>query len=186
VAADWLERHVEAKSLRSNPEINRFLNPHILPARKDREFASIRRSDVAALLDKVEDNQGARQADHVLAIVRGIMNWYAARNDDDAVSIVRGMRRTNPKERARTRKLSDAEIRAVWKVAEANRAFGALIRLLLLTAQRREKVVTMRWRDISMDGVWTIPTEEREKRNAMELVLPKLALDIIRAAAIRQ
>jgi len=41
------------------------------------------------------------------------MNWYAARNDDDAVPIVRGMRRTNPKELARTRKLSDAEIRAV-------------------------------------------------------------------------
>jgi len=71
VAANWLERHVEAKGLRSNPEINRFLNSHIPPAWKDREFASIRRSDVAALLDKVEDNQGARQADHMLAIVRG-------------------------------------------------------------------------------------------------------------------
>jgi hypothetical protein len=71
VSANWLKRHVEAKGLRSNPEINRFLNSHILPAWKDREFASIRRSDVAALLDKVEDNQGARQAEHVLAIVRG-------------------------------------------------------------------------------------------------------------------
>jgi integrase len=96
-----------------------------------------------------------------------------------------GMRRTNPEERAAP--ASSATPRyARCGSPRPNRAFGALIRLLLLTAQRREKVVTMRWRDISMDGVWTIPTEEREKRNAMELVLPKLALDIIRAAAIRQ
>jgi integrase len=56
-----------------------------------------------------------------------------------------------------------------------------LIRLLLLTARRREKVVTMRGEDISIDGRWTIPTEEREKGNAMELALPKLALDTLSA-----
>jgi hypothetical protein len=86
----------------------------------------------------------------VLAIVRGIMNWYAARNDDYAVPIVRGMGRTNPKERARTRKLSDAEIRAVWKLAEANRA-GVDPPVAPDRAAARESRV--RWQDISMDGV---------------------------------
>jgi len=106
-----------------------------------------------------------------LAITRGIMNWYASRNDDYVPPIVRGMQRTNPKDRARNRMLSDDEIRAVWKVAEASGAFGALIRLLLLTAQRREKVVTMRWADIAVDGAtWSIPGEAREKGDAKELV----------------
>jgi integrase len=190
VAANWLKRHVgidpdtgeiQGDGLRSAYEINRLLNMHVLPLWKDREFLSIRRSDVAALLDEVEDDHGARQADLILAYVRSIMNWYATRHDDYGPRIVRGMRRTNPKERARKRKLSDEEIRAVWKIAEANGTFGALVLLLLLTGQRLAKVVAMRWQDISINGAWTIPTEKREKGNAMELVLPKLALDIIRA-----
>ena len=67
------------------------------------------------------------------------------------------------------------------EAAEANGTFGALVRLLLLTAQRREKVVTMRPSDLSPDGVWQIPSEDREKSNAGELKLPEQALAIIKA-----
>jgi integrase len=180
IAERWLKRHVRAKGLRSEGEVVRLLQAHIYPAWKDCAFLDIRRSDVAALLDEVEDDHGARQADYVLAIVRGVMNWYASRADDYVPPIVRGMRRTNPKERARARTLTDEEIRAVWKAAEANGSFGALVRLLLLTAQRRDKVVSMRWQDISIDGTWSIPVEAREKGTAGELVLPPAALEIIR------
>jgi integrase len=108
------------------------------------------------------------------------MNWFATRHDDYVPPIVRGMRRTNPKERARNRKLNDGELRAVWKIAEANGTFRALVRLLLLTGQRRAKVVAMRWQDLAMDGTWTLPAEAREKGNAVELVLPAAAIDIVR------
>jgi integrase len=181
VATQWLKRHVGAKGLRSESEVTRLLKAHVFPAWKDRPFLAIRRSDVAALLDEVEDDHGARQADYVLAIVRGVMNWYASRADDFVPPIVKGMRRTNPKERARSRILDDSEITAIWKAAEMNRTFGALIRLLLVTAQRREKVVSMRWQDVSVDGTWKIPTEAREKGSAGELLLPPMALDVIRA-----
>ena len=49
---------------------------------------------------------------------------------------------------------------------EANGTFGAFVRLLLLTGQRRDKVAAMRWPDVSIDGAWTIPGEDREKGNA--------------------
>jgi integrase len=39
----------------------------------------------------------------------------------------------------------------------------------------------MRWQDIALDGTWTIPAEAREKGTAGELVLPEMALAIIRA-----
>jgi integrase len=181
VATQWLKRHVRAKGLRSEGEVTRLLRAHVYPAWKDRAFLDIKRSDVAALLDEVEDDHGARQADYVLAIVRGVMNWYATRHDDYVPPIVKGMRRTDPKERARARILADDEIRAVWKAAEANGTFGALVRLLLLTAQRRDKVVSMNWDDVSIDGTWTIPAAAREKGTAGELVLPPDALDIVRA-----
>jgi integrase len=90
------------------------------------------------------------------------------------------VRRSNPKERARTRIFSDDELRLVWKAAEANGTFGAFVRILLLTGQRRDKVASMRWEDIK-DGVWIIPSEKREKGNANELRLPQVAIDIINA-----
>ena len=39
----------------------------------------------------------------------------------------------------------------------------------------------MRWADVTIDGAWDIPHEDREKGNGGALVLPEIALDIIRA-----
>ena len=39
----------------------------------------------------------------------------------------------------------------------------------------------MRWGDVSVDGIWTIPAGDREKGTAGALLLPKVAVDIIRA-----
>ena len=181
VSEQWLKRHVQAKGLRSEGEVTRLIKAHVYPAWRDRPFLDIRRSDVARLLDEVEDDHGARQADYVLAIVRGVMNFYASRADDYVAPIVQGMRRTNPKERARARTLDDAELRAVWKAAEGDGAFGAFVTLLLMTAQRRDKVASMRWTDIADDGTWTIPAEAREKGAGGELKLPEAAIAMVRA-----
>jgi integrase len=181
VAETWLQRHVRAKGLRSEREITRLLRVHVYPAWEDRAFLDIRRSDVTALLDEVEDDHGARQADYVLAVVSGICNWFAVRHDNYVPPVVKGMQRQSRQARARARILSDDEIRAFWKAAEASGTFGALVRLLLLTAQRLAKVASMRWQDISVDGVWAIPTQPREKGTAGELVLPDEAIKIIRS-----
>jgi integrase len=181
VLDNWLKRHVQKNGLRSRDKIVDLIERHISKDFRAREFTAIHRSDVAALLDEVEDGHSARQADHVLAIVRAVMNWYATRHDDYVPPLVRGMGRTDPKKRSRARVLDDDEIRAVWKVAEANGTYGALLRLLLLTAQRHDKVLTMKWADISPEGIWEIATEPREKGNAGALRLPAVARAIIDA-----
>ena len=180
VAEQWFERHVMKRGLRSHAHTRYYLDRHILPQWAGREFTTIRRGDVTALLDTVEDGSGPVAADKTLAIVSNIMNWYATRHDDYSSPIIKGMRRSNPKERARTRILDDDELRIIWKTAEGNGEFGTLVRLLLLTGQRRDKVASMRWEDIK-DGAWTIPSEDREKGNAKVLPLPKMAIDIIEA-----
>jgi integrase len=181
VAESWLQRHVDARGLITHKDIRRTLRNHILPAWGAREFTSIKRSDVARLLDSVEDSAGPVAADAALCIARSVSNWFATRNDDYIAPFTKGMRRSNPKERARERTLSDDELRAIWKQAEANGIFGAFVRMLLLTGQRRTKVASMRWEDISEDGVWSIPGEKRQKGTAGELKLPQAALDIINA-----
>jgi integrase len=106
------------------------------------------------------------------------MHWYQARNDDYVSPVVRGMNRYKPADHKGKRILSDEEIRALWACTAEIGTYGVLIRLLLLTAQRCAKVVAMQWDDLA-DGVWTIPTERREKGNAERLRLPQLALDVI-------
>ena len=89
VAADFIKRYVEKKELRSADAIQRYFDKYILPAWRAREFTSIRRRDVAALLDDVEDTAGPVAADYVLAVVSKITrdagqrlcesrcSWYA-------------------------------------------------------------------------------------------------------------
>ena len=95
-----------------------------------------------------------------------MMSKYAVGHDDYSSPIREGMARIeNPSERARDRILSDDEIRTMWKACDGLGTFGNLVKMLLLTAQRRTKVATMKWDDLDGD-LWTIETEHREKGNA--------------------
>jgi integrase len=181
IAEKWLQQYVGGKGLRTRGEIERLLRKHVLPFWGKRDFVSIRRKDINDLLDAVAAEFGLWTADHVLPIIRKIATWYATRSDDYQSPFVPGMRRTRSEARARDRILDDAELRAVWRQAEANGTFGALIRVLLLTAQRRGAVVGMRWSDITPDGVWEIATEDRMKGTADAVRLPAQALAIIKA-----
>ena len=182
VAENWLRRHVEKNRLRTADEIKRILSRYVLPYWADRNFVELRRSDVAALLDAIEDKHGARQADAVLATLRSIASWVQSRDDDYIPPFTRGMRRVpTQQQNGRARILTDDELRRVWGAAGEIGQIGPLVRLLLLTAQRREKLLTLRWDDIDAHGVWTIRTEEREKGNPGALQLPKVALDLIQA-----
>jgi integrase len=180
IAEKWLEQHVEKEGLRTRGEIRRLLQ-RVLVFWGKKDFVSIRRKDINDLLDVIEQESGPWAADHVLAVARKISRWYASRSDDYTSPFVAGMRRTRSEARARDRILDEAELRQVWRAAEANGAYGALIRLLLLTAQRREKLVTLKFTDIKPGGIWEIPTEPREKGNPGVLRLPPLALKIIQA-----
>ena len=159
--ASYLKRHVEARKLRTADEIRRVLEMYILPPWRDRPFVEIRRSDVAKLLDGIEDKHGPWIADAVLAHLRGVAGWYARRDDNYQPPFIAGMRRVPSEERQRARILNDDELRLVWDAAASAGAYGALIKLLLLTAQRREKAVAVRFGDIPM--VFGPSGEHREK-----------------------
>jgi hypothetical protein len=47
--------------------------------------------------------------------------------------------------------------------------------------QRREKLASMRWQDVTVDGEWHIQAQARENGPAVSLKLPAAAIDIIRA-----
>jgi len=168
ISDEYLKR--ESKSLRSIGQREAILQRLIYPKLGARPIADIRRSEIVRLLDKIDDERGPSSADMALAVIRRVMSWHASRSDDFRSPIVRGMSRTKPKERARSRILTDDELRAVWSAAEASTGlFGPFVQFLLLTAARRTEVAQMTRCEVVGD-VWTIP-QERYK-TGLELVIP--------------
>jgi integrase len=178
VTEQWIERRVRSNGFRTSREIERIVNRYILPHIGDRAIADVRRIDVAELLDRIEDDHGKPTAEAVLTVYRAVSRWLQLRDENYNPPLTAGMSRLPKAEARRTRILAEDEIRAVW---HAPGRFGDFARLLLLTAQRREKLLTLRWDDLDAHGVWTIRTEPREKGNPGKLKLPSIARDLIRA-----
>lgn len=168
IVEEYLAR--EGDRLRTIGERRAVLERLVLPKLGARQIKDITRTDITRLLDCIADENGAPMADHTLAYLRRVMSWHASRSDDFRSPVVRGMARTRPSQRRRQRVLSDNELRAVWRAAEASpNAFSYLVRFLTLTAARRTEAAAMRRGEVSGEE-WTIP-QERYK-TGLELVVP--------------
>jgi len=141
-------------------------------------IGDMKRSDLIRLLDKIAEQNGPVMSDHVLAIVRRVLNWHASRDDDFISPIRPGMARTKANERKRNRVLCDEggrpeddnQLRAVWRTAEAHGGpWGAFLQFLLLTAVRRNEARFMRRTELSGD-TWVIPAGRYKTK--IDMVLP--------------
>jgi integrase len=170
------------KKLRTVGQRRAALERLVYPRIGAQPIGAIRRSDIVRLLDRIEDESGPVMADRTLAYIGRIMSWHASRSDEFRSPIVRGMARTSSKERERSRILSDDELRAVWKAAEATPGpFGAFVKFLLLTGARRTEASAMTWSEIS-GADWTLPAK-RNKVN-VDLVRPLSAVAQATIAAL--
>src|SRR5260370_36160949 len=183
VLDDFVAQHVRNKNqpLRSADEYESAFNRLVKPRIGKLGIYEVRRSHVIKMLDEIENASGPVMADRTLAYLRKAFNWHAIRDDQFNVPVVRGMARVKPKERARTRVLSDDEIRAIWPELAKAETFGAFTKLLLLTSQRRDEVAHMSRKEIGSDGIWTIPAERYKAKRPNFVPLPKAALAVIAA-----
>ena len=157
--------------LRTAEERQRILKRLVYPKLGATPVMAVKRTDIARLLDHIEDTSGPRMAHTTLGVIRAAFNWHAARSDEFRSPIVRGMGRINVKDRARARMLNDAELAAVWKTAEAGQGpFPALVRFLLLTGARRQEAVAMPWNEVDGAGDWLLPTARNKAK--FDLVRP--------------
>jgi integrase len=177
VLEDFITRHVGG--LRTARSVESALRRLAMPTIGHLGIYDVRRRHIAAMLDRIEDENGAVQADRLLGYVRKAFNWYATRDDEFTSPIIAGMARTRAEERARERVLSDDEIRLLWPVFEKAGTFGAVLKLLLLTGQRRREIADMQWREIDTDGALQIPAIRYKTKRPHSVPLSKAALAII-------
>ena len=154
---------------------------------------SITNFQVLHLVEKIKaDGQGIR-ANRTLINLKSFFQW----------ALKRGLMAINPAalvdpphaEESRERKLSDAELVALWKVSgEYGAPFGDLVRLLILTGARRDELREAPWSEFQLDkagyveeadytldaGLWRLPKERAKNRRAHLVPLTPMVVDLFK------
>jgi integrase len=131
--------------------------------------------------DGVEKTRGAAMTGRTAAYGRAAFAW-ALRRGAVGVNPFAELpvgKTVNKRERV----LSHSEIVEVWQAAgDAASPYGTIIRLLILTWQRRGEVAGMTWDEISEDlTIWTLPGERTKNGAAHRVPLSASPLELLRA-----
>jgi integrase len=153
---DGIRRHlrVHAKALHAKP------------------VKAIERSDIATLLSAVERERGPIAANRARATLSTFFAWLITDHGLPANPVVGT--RVRP-EASRERVLSDAELAAIWHATDTGHNHDRIVRLLMLTACRRDEIGRMRWPEIVGD-VFTLSAGRSKNRVAHEVALHPLVI----------
>jgi integrase len=178
LSALFIERH--AKKRRTWQQTEDTFRRLILPKWRGRTVHDIRRRDVIQLVEGIAVDR-PYMANRTLATLSKFFGWCVAR-DIVEVSPASGIDAPG-QEVARDRILSDDELRRLWQAAcdPAEGPFGVLVRLLILTGQRRGEVSGMRFREIGDDRIWRLPPPRTKNGKPHQVPLAPAAWDLIQS-----
>lgn len=159
----------------------RLLERYVFPGLGDLALTEVTPFAVSRLLAKVEIAGGP--ADEVLAGVRLVYKFAASRGLFHGAPPTLGMTNRQAKKK-RGRALADAEMKAIWRAAGEHGSFGRIVKMLMLTGQRRNELAGLRWGEIDWDRKLLIVPVDRVKNRAgaHEVPLSEPALEILREA----
>jgi integrase len=151
--------------------LRKYAKPlHVLP------LAKIDRRTIAQVLAGVERNAGPIARNRARTTLSAFFAWLIREGLLD-VNPVAGTGKADEGP-SRDRVLSAAELAEVWRAA--NGTFGDIIRLLLLTGQRRNEIGFLRWSEVDfVRGVIVFPPERTKNKLKHELPLAPQALAIL-------
>jgi integrase len=134
----------------------------------------IKRGQFVRVLDDIADRRGVIRSDRVLNAAKRLLSWHAGRSE--YVSVLTAVRRrVSIKDRERARILSDDELRAVWMAAETFPGpFGPYIRVVLLTATRRNEAGGMKRDELIDPATWILPRSRWKvgKKAKTDMLIP--------------
>ena len=145
----WLAK--DQAGHRSVEEVRRLMTREVLPQLGDLPIREVRKSDIIALVEGIAERGAPIAANRALAWTRRLFRWAAGRDlvDIDPTQFVAKPAR----EVRRDRVLDDEELKEVWRAAgTVGGAFGAGVRLLILTGARRDEIFGARRSELTADG----------------------------------
>ncbi|MTW23231.1 tyrosine-type recombinase/integrase [Allochromatium palmeri] len=165
---------------RTLAELSRVLSSDLFADWGEKPLVKIERRDVLDVLDVLLERGVEVAANRTLSYLHMLFGW----------SVERGILTANPAagikkpghEASRERVLSASELVAIWHASEPTHTgdlFGPIVRVLLLTGQRRDEVGGMRWSEVDIDGaLWTLPAAraKNHREHLIPLSAPVLAI----------
>ena len=167
---------------RTLAEMQRVLSSDLFADWGEKPVVKIERRDVLDVLDVLLDRGVEVMANRTLAYLSTLFGW----------SVERGILVSNPAagikkpghESSRERVLSTDELVAIWHATEPTQAhkgdlFALIVRVLMLTGQRRDEVGGMRWSELDLDAaLWTLPAarSKNHREHLIPLSTPVLAI----------
>jgi integrase len=189
--ATWERLHLSHRRPRYAAEATRALR-HAFARYVERPAEDLDRAAVVRALDGLRRKRKGKNADgegwvagagiarSTAAYGRALYSWAIKRgsltdNPFGNLPNVEGVA-------SRDRVLTDDELTAIWRAAEkAAFPYSAIVRLLILTGQRREEVAGMTWVEIRDDlSTWTIPGARTKNGTPHIVPLSAPAREIVR------
>jgi integrase len=167
---------------RSAAETRRYLENvwqplHAVP------LASTSRAVVSAELLQMARQRGPVTANRARAALSASFAWAITAGMVDQNPVIGTVKND---ERTRDRVLSADELRLIWQATNEPGDYARIVRLLILTGQRREEVAGLTWGEIDPDRAeWTLPAERAKNGRAHVVPLSDQALAIVQAVPVR-
>jgi integrase len=175
--SDWQALHLASKRPKYAAEAVRALR-NAFSRYLDLPAADLTRAAAVKALDAMARRGSVAMAARTAAYGKAAYGW----------AVKRGSLASNPfttlpvaTTERRERVLGDDEIGAIWKATDGPGPFSGIVRLLILTGQRRTEAGGMTWAELSDDlSTWIIPAS-RAKNGATHIVpLSAPAQDLLR------
>jgi integrase len=134
-------------------------------------LAGIKQHNISKLLSE------APSRNHLRAWLSAMFSWAMGEGLIEA-NPVTGTNKDEAK--ARVRVLSESELREVWAALQGD-GYGDIVRLLMLTGQRRDEIGALRWFEIDFDrSVIVLPTTRTKNKREHVVPLSDAARDILK------
>jgi integrase len=178
VAERYLKHAQDRLKSRSFEEVERHLKKHWQPF-QGLPISEIRRALVATRLEEIAEQNGPIASNRARAALSALFAWAVAVGLAESNPVIGTIRVAV--EVSREHVVTDEELAAIWRGCR-DADYGRIVRLLILTGQRRDEVADMRWSEMDLDqGIWVIPRERTKNRLTHEVPLSDVALEILRS-----
>jgi integrase len=178
VAKEWVKRGLQKKES-DRGETNRILMKET-KGWHTRDIDDIQKPDVLRLLDSIVDRGAPVMACRTRSVLLRFFKWAKGRGYIEQSPML-DVPKPGPDHQDRDRVLTPDELEEVWAAAAAlGYPSGQFVHFLILTAQRRGEVATMRWRDVDLDkSLWTLPAEVTKPGRLHDVPLSTIAVAIL-------
>ena len=190
LAKQFLLRPAAARQ-RTALAIEKTINRHLSPRWGRRVASEIKRSDVIAMLGAIDAGAGPYMAAKALTLASsiyrfGITHELVENNPCHLIKPSDFVGEIAPRQRV----LTDSEIALVWQATrgeirkgteiESTYPAGPFVRLLLLTAVRRNEAARMSWAEVDLDNaLWVLPGSRTKNGTPHEVPLSGMAVELL-------